>query len=353
MEKVSAKSGSAAGGKNKIFAFVVLGLNVIAAWVSWWVLGMSVYGKTTHYWLFPVLAFSFWAIAFVLSCIFLENRRYVYASYIAGALGYPISMGFNWSDATAALVVLTFVLIEIQTKKESKRGVKIDFRHLVSHALKYFVTIVCVVIGIAYYFSITNKPAPTASAIEAKSLETEIDWGLKAASFVLQDDKKALIADISSGMTVDEYFKKTMGEQDFSQYAAKEDGSAAGDSNATAKLIGDATALKIQEQMLEKSKKNLSKQLGVTVYGEQRVKDVLIAYIDKSERSFFEYSNTDKFYIPIILAFGIFLTARILATAVDIFLGLSILLLIKLLRRFNVIEIKQEQREVSFIEYSI
>ena len=105
--------------------------------------------------------------------------------------------------------------------------------------------------------------------------------------------------------------------------------------------------------MLARSKQDLAKQLGVNVVGERPMKEVLMAYIDKTEREFFEYSGTEKFYIPVILAFGLFLTARILGTAVDIFLGLFILLIIKLLRIAGVVGIKQEQKEVAVIEYSV
>ena len=105
--------------------------------------------------------------------------------------------------------------------------------------------------------------------------------------------------------------------------------------------------------MLAKSKKDLAKQLGVNVVGQQPMKEVLMAYIDKSERSFFDYSGTDKFYVPIILAFGLFLTARVLGTAVDLILGLFILGIIRLLRYSGAISLNKEQREVAIIDYSI
>mgnify|MGYP001053342224 CR=1 FL=1 len=119
------------------------------------------------------------------------------------------------------------------------------------------------------------------------------------------------------------------------------------------KIIGDVAAEKIKDEMLAKSKRDLAKQLGVDVIGEQPMKNVLMAYIDKTERGFFEYSGTDKFYIPVILAIGIFLTARILGTVVDIFLGLLILGIIRLLRVLGVVTVKREQREVAAIEYSV
>lgn len=340
--------------RNKIFAYTILGLNIAAAWVSWWVLAGSVYGRMEHPWLYPVLAFGFWGIIFALSCIFIKNRLYLYSGYAIGGIGYLFFMKPGWSYAVAVITVLLLIGIEKKVKKEIERGIQIDFYHLVSHSLKYFVTTICLVIALAYYFSITSESTPSATVIETKTLEMEIDWGLKAAGYVLPDDKKALIDDIQKNITVDEFLAKNMQKPEINTGdLANGIGTTANSPSDTTKLIGDAAVVKIQEEMLAKSKRDLAKQLGVTVIGEEPVKEVLMDYIDKTERSFFENTGSEKFYVPIILAFGLFLTARILGTAVDILLGLFVLLLIKLLRNLHIVEVKQEQREVAFIEYSI
>ena len=339
--------------KNKIFAYSVLGLNVIAAWVSWWVLANSIFGRSRHIWLYPILAFSFWAVAFTLCAIFVKNRKYFVASTAAGIVSYPIFFGASMSVVGAGIAFFLLVLTERRTKKEIDRGIKIDFYHLVSHTLKYFVTIICLVIAVAYYFSITEKPVTSPTFIETKTLEMEMDWGLKAASLVLSEDKKKLIDDIEKNMTVDEFLSKNFIEPGMAENISAASNVISINPIDATKIIGDATAVKIQEEMLDKSKRDLAKQLGVNVVGEQSMKEVLMSYIDKTERSFFEYSGSDKFYVPVILAFGIFLTARILGTAVDIFLGLFILGIIKLLGIFDIIQVNHEQREVAVIEYSV
>lgn len=340
--------------KNKIFAYSVLALNIVAAWVSWWVLAGAIFGSMRHVWLFPVLAFSAWGIVFTLSAIFVKNRKFLYASFIVSGLGYPIFFGATLSVLGVVLALLLFILTESQTKKEIARGITINFYQLVSHTLKYFVTAVCIVIAVAYYFSITDKAAmPTPTFLEAKTLEVEMDWGLKAAGFVLSDEKKSMLDDISSGVTVDEFLSKNFVDPGIDENMATANNVMPGGATDTTKIIGNAAAGKIKEEMLSKSKKDLSKQLGVDVVGEQPMKNVLMAYIDKAERGFFEYSGTDKFYIPIILAAGIFLTARILGTLVDIFLGLFILGIIKLLRISGIIQVNREQKEAAVIEYSV
>lgn len=339
--------------KNKIFAYSVLGFNVIATWVSWWVLAGSIFGRGRHIWLYPILAFSFWGIMFTLSVIFVKNRKLIYASFIAGAVAYPIFFGPSLSISGAAIAVLLFIFTENRTKKEIARGIKVDFYHLVSHSLKYFVSAVCLVAAIAYYFSVTERQVPSAVLIENKTLATEMDWGLKAAGFVLPEDKKELIDDITNNVSVDDFLSKNFVKPELADNIASGNDIATNNPTDTAKLIGGAATLEIQQAMLDKSKKDLAKQLGVDVVGERPMKEVLMAYIDKTERSFFEYSGSDKFYVPAILALGIFLTARILGTAVDIFLGLVILLIIKLLRTFGVVQVSREEREVTFIEYNI
>jgi len=351
---VLAQGRSASGGKNKIFAYSVLALNVVAAWMSWRVLAGAIFGTMRHIWLYPILAFSLWAIVFTLGAIFVKNRKLLYASFVISGLGYPLFFGPSLSILGVILAILLFILTESQTKKEIGRGITINFYHLVSHTLKYFVTAACVVIAIAYYFSITEKAAtPSPTFIETKTLEMEMDWGLKAAGLVLSDDKKSMLDDITNNITVDEFLSKNFVDPGIDENMATVNNILPNGPTDTTKLIGDAAAGQIKEEMLSKSKKDLAKQLGVDVVGEQPMKNVLMAYIDKTERGFFEYSGTDKFYVPVILAFGIFLTARILGTAVDIFLGLFILGIIKLLRISGIVEVNREQREVAVIDYSI
>ena len=340
--------------KNKIFAYSVLALNVVAAWISWWVLAGAIFGTMRHVWLYPILAFSAWGIVFTLSVIFVKNRKLLYASFALSGIGYPIFFGASLSILGVILAILIFVLTESQTKREIGRGITINFYQLVSHTLKYFVTAACVVTAVAYYFSITDKAAaPTPTFIETKTLQTEMDWGLEAASLVLSDDKKSMLDDITNNMTVDDFLSKNFVDPGINENMATASNMAPNSPTDTTKLIGDAAAGQIKEEMLSKSKKDLAKQLGVDVVGEQPMKNVLMAYIDKTERGFFDYSGTDKFYIPIILAAGIFLTARILGTLVDIFLGLLILLLIKLLRSAGVIQVNRVQSEVAVISYSV
>ncbi|MDD5489659.1 MAG: hypothetical protein PHP25_03215 [Candidatus Moranbacteria bacterium] len=340
--------------RNKIFAYSVLALNVVAAWVSWWVLAGAIFGGMRHIWLYPILAFSFWGIVFTLSAIFVKNKRYIHAGFLASAVGYPVFFGLNLSLLGMLIAILMFVLTEIQVKREIARGLTINFYQLVSHTLKYFVTAICLVIAIAYYFSIAeNSARPSATFLETKTLETEMDWGLKAASIFLPEDKKELANEITDNVTVDDFLSKNFVSPQIDEGAAAAKNIVPGGPTEATMLIGDATAVQIREEMLAKSKRDLSKQLGVNVIGERPMKEVLMSYIDKTERSFFEYSGSEKFYIPVILAFGLFLTARVLGTAVDIFLGLFILAIIKFLRAAGIIELSKEQKEAAVIEYSI
>jgi len=339
--------------RNKIFAYTVLALNVVAAWSSWWVLTSSISGRIVHYWVFPVLIFSIWGIFFTLSAIFVRNRTYLYSAYALCAVGYIFFAAMSWSLVVLFLTILALIAAEKKIKKEIERGIRVDFYRLVSHSLRYFVTIVCIVAAFAYYFSITHRRAPDPSTIESKSLEVELDWGLKAVSYVLPDDKKMLVEEIARGVTVDEFLSKNFVEPQIDENMAAVGNIIPGGATEATMLIGDATAGKIREEMLSNSKQDLAKQLGVNVIGEQPMKDVLVAYINKTEREFFEYSGTEKFYIPVILAFGLFLTARILGTAVDILLGIVILGIIKVLRITGVVNLSQVQKEVAVIEYSV
>lgn len=344
-----AKGGSAYSGKNKIFAYTILGLNVIATWASWWVLRRAFLGESTHSWIYPTLAFSLWGIVFALAVMFVRNWKLQFASFVLGFVVYPFFLGFNLSIVGALITFGLFLLTENQAKKEIAQGIHLNFYRLVGHTLKYFVTAVCMVVAVAYYFHLLERSAvPSPIFLEDETLQAEMDFGLKTAGFVLPEEKRAIIDDITSGMSVDDFLSKNFVQPEVDETILNSD-SAPG----IAKVIGDTAAVEVQQKLLAKSKKDLSKQLGVDVVGELPMKNVLMSYIDKTERSFFEYSGTDKFYVPIIIAIGIFLTARVLGTIVEIFLGLVILLIIKMLEKTGLIEMVREQREVMTIRYDV
>ena len=103
------------------------------------------------------------------------------------------------------------------------------------------------------------------------------------------------INDIQENVTVDEFLTKNMPppEIDTSDLMNGTELATNSPSDMT-KLIGDAAMAKIQEEMLAKSKRDLAKQLGVTIIGGEPVKAVLMEYIDKTERSFFENTARKK-----------------------------------------------------------
>jgi hypothetical protein len=339
--------------KNKNFAYTILVLNVAAAWTSWWTLGNSIFGRVAEYdWLIPTIAFSVWAIVFTLGAIFIKNKYLFYGSLVLGGVGYAYLNSFNLSLAAVGLAVVILIATEHGVKKELEKGVRINFYYVVRQALKFFVTAVCLVAAFSYYFSLDRVNAALGK-IEKDSLAQEIDWGLKTAQYIMPEEQREMIEKILSGVTVDEYLIESQPKAEFemNELVGMAGPEYAGSIDINS--VGQSLNQKIKEESLKRSKEEISGYLGIPVTGGEKVKDIIIEYIDKSEREFFERSTGLQMYLPVIMALALFLTARILATIVDIFLGFIILALIKLFRKFGVVGIKREMKEAAVIEYSV
>jgi len=341
--------------KNKNFAYALLGLNVICAWTAWWTLGNSIFGRVAEYdWLIPAIAFSLWAVVFTLGAIFIRSKLFFHGSLALGGIGYAFLNSFNLSLVAVLLAVATLAATEYGVKKELEKGVQINFYYVVRHALKFFVTAICIVVAFSYYFSLDRENAAF-GRIEKNSLAREIDWGLKAAQHIVSDDRRKMIDEITSGVTVDEYLAQNQPKPEVEFDNMLNPGEIPPEYAGFVDIDSVSQSLnqKIQEESLKRSKEEVSKRLGIPVSGGEKVKDIIVEYIDKSQNDFFEKSAGIRTHLPIIMALALFLTARVLATIVDLFLGLVILGLIKLFRKSGVINFRREMKEAAVIEYSV
>ena len=341
--------------KNKNFAYALLVLNVLVAWVSWWTLANSIFDRVSGYdWLIPAVAFSIWAIVFTLGAIFIRSRLLFYSSIVVGALGYSLLNSLNFSLIGVTLAVLILFGTEYLVKRELEKGVQINFYYVIRQCLKYFVTAISLVVAFSYFFALDRDNA-TLGRIEKDSYLRQVEWGLKASRYVLAEENKELIDKILSGVTVDEYLQRDDGSLNFSSEELEMIG-ASGiglENQVVLESLSSSLNREIQRQALEKSKKEISEQLGMEINGDEEVKDVLVQYADKSQQDFLERSTGVRENLPLIMALALFLTVRILATIVDIFLGVVIFGLISLFQKAQIIDIEKEMKEGAVIEYSI
>ncbi len=341
--------------KNKNFAYALLGLNVLAAWASWWTLGNSIFGRVSGYdWLIPAAAISIWAIIFTLGAIFIKSRLYFYSSIVLGALGYLFLNSFNLSFIGVVLGVLILFATEYGVKRELERGVQLNFYYVVRQSLKYFVTAVSLVVAVSYFFSLDRDNADLGK-IERDSLASQVEWGLKASRYVLAGENKQLVDNILSGATVDEYLRRDDGNLGVSSQDLEMIGQSgvSFENQVVLESLGSSLNQQIRQQALEKSKKEISDQLGMEISGDEQIKDVLAEYADKSQQDFLARSTGVRENLPLIMAIVLFLTVRILATILDLFLGVVIFGFIRVFQTAGIVDIRKEMKEAAAIQYSI
>lgn len=340
--------------KNKIFAYSILAVNVVTAWIAFGILGQVLRGNILKYnWILPIAAFGVWAVFFSLSTIFIRSRWWQYGAWALALLGYIFLVDFGWSSFVLILAFLLFLLTEHTVKNELAGGIRIHFYRVVNVSLKYFVTAVCIVVAVAYYFSLERRENLTIPNIETKTLEEEIKWGLKLAG-VFMPEKEKLIEDIEKDMTVDEYLLKNqlMGGED-ADGQMLQNGIADLPPDVSVSAIGEVINGQFQQEMLKVSKGKISEQLGVAVQGDEKVKDILVKFIETKQNEFLADAFSKGFYLSLIMALGLFLAIRLIGAGVDIILGFLILGIIKLFVRSGAVEMRKEMREVGVIDYSI
>jgi len=341
--------------KNKKTIYFILALNIALAWIAWWILGRAFDGRLGNFiWSAPILAFSFWAVSFSLATIFTKNRFWLFGTYIASLAGYLVLVDFGWSSLVLVAAFALLYLTEKSVKKELSIGIRIHFYRVVNLSLKYFVTAVCVVAAVAYYFSLTNRDNLTIPNIERKTLNEEIDWGMKFTSLAMPE-KKDLVANIENGMTVDDYLIENqlsgLNPEEFSGTSGI-NGSPSG-ADGSLGMVGQMVNGKVRDEMLAIYKKNISEQLGVSVQGDEKVREVLTEFIETKQNNFLQEAFSKSFYVALIMALGLFLAIRLIGAGVDILLGFVILGIIKILIAWGAIDLRTETRKVKVINYSI
>jgi len=337
--------------KNKNFAYIILVLNVAAAWVSWWTISNSILGKVDEYvWILPIAAFFIWSVLFSLACALIKGKRLIYGSFVLSLAGYIFFLGLNLSVLALLAAFLMFAAAESKIKEELIYGPRLSFFRAVNYGLKFFVTAVCIVIAFAYYFSSDEGKSFLDSSGSSKSMEKLVDWSLKGAGQMFPD-KKEIIADIESGITMDEYLIKSQSKSDLGGDipSLKEQ---LPDPLAGSIAVDEGMIGMLEKESLELSKQKISEQLGVEVKGDEKVKDFLVRYVKFKQRDFLAESSS-KIFLPILIALGIFLTAKVIGFVVRVFSEMVVIGLIRLFVHCGVVELKTETRRVKTVEYSL
>jgi hypothetical protein len=180
----------------KLYKEIILGAAVVLLGaISWWFLKYVFYfgNLTTSCWVVGGFIFAFWGIALCLAMLLIKDKKILYGSFIL-TLGI-FGMFFNnepfYYFVVLALLFWVFAIASAKIQKEEMIQIKLNFWRIWHRGLPIFITFLCVLIALVYYFS------PELAKIQKK----EIIIPRKTFDMVIKPLETLIIARLPEGIS--------------------------------------------------------------------------------------------------------------------------------------------------------
>ncbi len=142
--------------KNKkeiILAAITVCLSIFV----WWFLRCIFYSEKPlgGYWFLGMIIFVFWSIALCLAMLLIRNKKILFGSFLIGLVIFGLFFNnepFYYLIALA-LLFLAFAVASSKIQKEESVQRKLNFWRIWHRGLPIFITFLCFLIAMVYYFS--------------------------------------------------------------------------------------------------------------------------------------------------------------------------------------------------------
>jgi hypothetical protein len=154
---------------SKQYKEIVLGAAVVLLGaISWWFLKYIFYtgNLTISCWIMGGIIFVLWGIALCLAMLLIKDRKILYGSFLlcVGAFGAFFNNEPFYYLVALALLFWAFVVASSKIQTEEMVQMKLNFWRIWKRGLPIFITFLCVLIALVYYFS------PELAKIEKKEI---------------------------------------------------------------------------------------------------------------------------------------------------------------------------------------
>lgn len=288
----------------KIHKEIILGAAVVLLGLfSWYFLRYIFYvgNLTIGCWILGGILFILFGVTLCLAMLLINNKAILFGSFVLTAALFFVFFNNELFYYFIAILILiaAFAVANKKIRKEEKVQVNLNFWRIWKRGLPWLITILCLVIALAYYFS----PEP------AKFQQKEIQISRNNFNLILRP-LEGLIS---------ERLPKEIGDLDV-----------------------EAIQLLNKEQI-----KDLKNQYNIEVKKGDTIKDVLYKLVNFQLNS---VSGPYKKFVPFGLAVGLFITLKIISILyVAIVIMLSWLIL-KILIALKFVRLEKIQKEVETVK---
>lgn len=301
---------------------------------------LSFYGNTRSQWALPVALFYLALVLLGVLMISEKNKYALKGVFFAILLPSLILTRERWY-LMVVFLLLSYVLVLAANKRvKFERGNRITIRphRLYGYGIAFATTAISLLVSAGFYFSIQNS----SDAIQPEpKIEIPKEVVYKTLDFFASFYPNKDLQSINQRATVDDFikesYKDTMMESGYYEVIQKQTG-------------GVISSNGISSEALNQSRQELSNQLGMEINGGEEMRQVIADYINARIRGFIMGDSQSQQFLPLAVAFGLFLTLKTIAWILSFFLVWTTELVFRIMLWMKMIEIVKVQKEVEEIE---
>lgn len=282
---------------------IILGAAIILLAVfCWYFLKYAFYvgNLSLGCWIIGIILFLLWNIVLCLATLLIKNKLILFSSFVVSLILFFIFFHNEFLYCFIALIILLlcFWFASNRIKKEEEVQVSLNFWRIWKRGLPIFITALCLLISVAYYFS--------PGTLEIK--EAKIKIPRESFNSTIKPLENFIEKRFPQGVSLD----------------------------------SPANKLITPEQ-----RNDLEKQFGIKITTNDKIRDVLYKIVDYQLNT---ATTPYRKFVPLGLAIILFITLRIAAIIYIPFLILFSYLVLKLLIAIKFIRIEIEKKEVESVK---
>jgi hypothetical protein len=333
---------------------------IMSAWIAWgsllWVFYIADENLSGYMsWVLPVS--MFFLMMFFWSLFLIAESKKSRIFYLVAVSLFPaavVAQGYWYLMGVILLAALLIILLGVDwIKKEQENRIVIQPGRLLRFGIAMITTGLCLLVAFEYYFAIKDQ----INQNQAPKIEIEVPANVVYAALNLSGNffPGETMQYIANGITVDEYIQLAINNssrgsvmEELRSSAEKQQGRKLTDEEIS-NLNEQLDLLKTEQITKDEYRRELEKQLGMTLRGDDIMRDVLVRMVNEKLYKYFNYSDDSADVVPLWSAVVLFLTIKTLAWLLSFILIFAVRLGYRIMVELGAIEVECIKKDVEVI----